>query len=107
MAAALSCASFDPGSPTAASAAMAAACTLEEGGKGLEGLEGLEGCRPTASAAGDEACVIGSRADPGYGPAPHSVREALWQLMNNPHPLDILAASTAYGTSGSISRWVP
>ncbi|KAL4542680.1 hypothetical protein Ndes2526B_g04631 [Nannochloris sp. 'desiccata'] len=31
--------------------------------------------------------------------------EALWQLMNFPHPLDILADPGAYGDQGSISRY--
>jgi hypothetical protein len=31
--------------------------------------------------------------------------EALWQLMNFPHPLDILADPGAYGEAGSISRY--
>lgn len=34
-----------------------------------------------------------------------SADEAVWQLMNTPHPLDILADPGAYGESGSISRY--
>ena len=34
-----------------------------------------------------------------------SADEAVWQLMNYPHPLDILADPGAYGESGSISRY--
>jgi Lipase (class 3) len=38
-------------------------------------------------------------------PAASSSDEALWQLMNFPHPLDILADPGAYGDQGSISRY--
>lgn len=38
-------------------------------------------------------------------PTANSSDEALWQLMNFPHPLDILADPGAYGDSGSISRY--
>ena len=38
-------------------------------------------------------------------PVAHSSDEALWQLMNFPHPLDILADPGAYGDQGSISRY--
>lgn len=34
-----------------------------------------------------------------------SADEAVWQLMNTPHPLDILADPGAYGDAGSISRY--
>jgi hypothetical protein len=40
-----------------------------------------------------------------FGPAPASVQEALWELMNNPHPLDTLADPAAYGDRGAISRF--
>jgi hypothetical protein len=35
-----------------------------------------------------------------------SVREAIWELMNNPHPLEILGDPAAYGDQGGISRCV-
>lgn len=38
-------------------------------------------------------------------PAVGSAQEAVWHLMNNPHPLDILADPGAYGDAGSISRY--
>ncbi|KAL4443837.1 hypothetical protein ABPG75_011574 [Micractinium tetrahymenae] len=38
------------------------------------------------------------------GPA-GSAREAVWVLMNRPHPLDILADPGAYGDAGAISRY--
>ena len=34
-----------------------------------------------------------------------SPEEAYWELMNSPHPLDILGDPGAYGDSGSISRY--
>lgn len=34
-----------------------------------------------------------------------SVSEAIWELMNSPHPLDTLSESGAYGANGSISRY--
>ena len=34
-----------------------------------------------------------------------SVAEAIWELMNSPHPLDTLSESGAYGDNGSISRY--
>lgn len=37
--------------------------------------------------------------------AVHSAREALWEFMNIPHPLDILADPGAYGNQGAISRF--
>jgi hypothetical protein len=40
-----------------------------------------------------------------HRPAATSSDEALWQLMNFPHPLDILADPGAYGDAGSISRY--
>ena len=50
-------------------------------------------------------CVLGSLADGGVGPPPADLCEALFALMNNPHPLDILASSRAYGSGGSVSRY--
>lgn len=41
----------------------------------------------------------------GAAPVVASADEAVWQLMNFPHPLDILADPGAYGDSGSISRY--
>lgn len=53
----------------------------------------------------DPCCVIGSRTTPGsLGPPPPSAGDALFALMNNPHPLDILADASAYGSAGKISR---
>lgn len=34
-----------------------------------------------------------------------TINEAIWLLMNTPHPLDILADRGAYGDRGSISRY--
>jgi len=34
-----------------------------------------------------------------------SVAEAIWELMNSPHPLDTLSEPGAYGDNGSISRY--
>lgn len=34
-----------------------------------------------------------------------SSEEAFWELMNNPHPLDILGDAGAYGDNGTISRY--
>lgn len=53
----------------------------------------------------DPTCVIGSKARPGRGPAPRSVGDAVFELMNNPHPLDILGDSAAYGPTGQVSRY--
>jgi len=38
-------------------------------------------------------------------PVASSSDDAFWQLMNFPHPLDILADPSAYGDQGSISRY--
>ena len=32
------------------------------------------------------------------------MKEAVWELMNRPHPLDTLSEPAAYGDLGSISR---
>jgi len=50
--------------------------------------------------------VIGSKAKPGLGPVPQTAADALFALHNNPHPLDMLGNSAAYGPNGQISRWV-
>ena len=34
-----------------------------------------------------------------------SVREAQWELMNSPHPLDMLSDPAAYGAQGQVSRY--
>lgn len=36
---------------------------------------------------------------------PGSVTEAVWALMDNPHPLDILGGAGSYGNDGAISRY--
>jgi hypothetical protein len=36
---------------------------------------------------------------------PSTLQEAVWELMNNPHPLDILGDPGAYGDRGAISRF--
>lgn len=46
-----------------------------------------------------------SQVDDEARAVPSNLREALWELMNNPHPLDILADPAAYGTTGGISRY--
>eukprot|EP00889_Picochlorum_renovo_P004312 jgi/Picre1/31342/NNA_006695.t1 len=40
-----------------------------------------------------------------YSRKVHSSEEAYWELMNMPHPLEILGNPGAYGDSGSISRY--
>lgn len=47
----------------------------------------------------------GKNAPMGNAPLVASIDEALWELMNLPHPLDILADPGAYGDAGSISRY--
>jgi hypothetical protein len=44
-------------------------------------------------------------ANYGGGDGSRTIHEALWHLMNNPHPLDTLADPGAYGDAGSISRY--
>mmetsp|Transcript_5936 Transcript_5936/g.11587 ORF Transcript_5936/g.11587 Transcript_5936/m.11587 type:complete len:741 (-) Transcript_5936:123-2345(-) len=43
--------------------------------------------------------------NPSYSRKVHSSEEAYWELMNMPHPLEILGNPGAYGDSGSISRY--
>eukprot|EP00887_Chlorella_sp_A99_P003999 scaffold11.g3999.t1 len=74
-----------------------------------------------------QPCEDESGADAGAGPVPsssgsgggmggakggrpalrraRSVKEAVWELMNYPHPLDMLADPGAYGPNGAISRY--
>ncbi len=57
------------------------------------------------------ASKAGGGGSKGAGKAPkarppvRSAREAALELMNVPHPLDILADAGAYGTDGAISRY--
>ncbi len=37
-----------------------------------------------------------------FGPPPKSVKEAVFALMNFPHPLDILAEASSYGPHGGV-----
>jgi hypothetical protein len=56
-----------------------------------------------AAAARSSAALREGRRLPGVEPG--SVTEAVWALMDNPHPLDILGDAGAYGDQGSISRY--
>lgn len=84
---------------TAAAAAMDADASAGSTPPGQRGGESS----PMAAAAGggvyrwDAPCAPGSPL--------RSARDAVWVLMNSPHPLDILADPGAYGDTGSISRY--
>jgi hypothetical protein len=61
----------------------------------------------TSLGGGGRAAAAAAVADeaPPARRAVSSSREAVWELMNCPHPLDILADKNAYGDRGSISRY--
>ena len=58
----------------------------------------------TSSSSSSSSSSTASTATPAR-PTVASAEEALWQLMNSPHPLDILGDAGAYGDTGSISRY--
>ncbi|PSC69354.1 alpha beta-hydrolase isoform B [Micractinium conductrix] len=64
----------------------------------------------TAAATPGSGVVTGKQAQAALvkqlpGRQVSSAREAVWALMNAPHPLDILADPGAYGDLGAISRY--
>jgi len=66
--------------------------------------------RPSRSTRHPAALVISKgpparNGRPATGPPVRSVNEAIAAVMDNPHPLETLADSGAYGTDGSISRY--
>ena len=61
---------------------------------------------PAAAAPAAPAAAAGkAAARPRPRPPVRSAREAALELMNVPHPLDILADAGAYGNDGAISRY--
>lgn len=52
-----------------------------------------------------EASTSGATDDRKYGSVAPTLKDAVMELMDNPHPLDILGDPGAYGTDGSISRY--
>ncbi len=71
----------------------------------LKALPGLEDGKPLGRAKVEppSSAVTATAAKKGKPPA--SLREALMDLMNNPHPLDTLGDPSAYGPDGAISRY--
>lgn len=59
-----------------------------------------------AAAASEVAAVAGGEVNPVLPHVPESLTEAVQKLMDAPHPLETLGDTEAYGSDGSISRWV-
>ena len=49
--------------------------------------------------------AMSENSDEAIGTEVESKRDAFLALMDNPHPLDILADARAYGFQGAISRY--
>lgn len=72
----------------------------------LKTLQGVKGGMASVALAKVKSlpCAVAASAAKKGKPAA-SLREALMDLMNNPHPLDTLGDPSAYGPDGAISRY--
>lgn len=77
-----------------------------------QAISNLPAAAAAAATGAASPATVGAAAPASKAAQQHQVtrpvsgaREALWVLMNRPHPLDILADPGAYGDSGAISRY--